>query len=241
MPNDVIRAKKQGGLLYVYRFDGTTDVFTPSVTGFWNPNEQTTSDLAYVRDYTADQMWFCRYDGPTLFIKLAGSEFYMPPTPPVAPPPPTPPPTPYDTQALLVNWMLAHIGRYSYSQASPRLIPDVTGHTDCSGCVWYCYKMVTGSESAIPLISGNTYTGTQITQGTYITGGAKTWNESLMRLGDLVFFDWASNGITPTYDHVEMYIGNNQTCGHGGGMGPKVKSLSYNANFAARVMVRRYI
>ena len=68
-----------------------------------------------------------------------------------------------------------------------------------------------------------------------------------MRTGDLVLIDWntvTSPGNT-SYDHVEMYMGDNKLMGHGGGtshpMGPYWKDdmLAYMRNVATWE-IRRY-
>ncbi len=239
MPNDVTQMQKHGNLLLVSRYDGTVDTFLPAVEGFWIPPVAPTADIVYVRD-NGDQLWSCRTDGPTLFVRLNG-EFYTPHDPATGALPPPPPPTgTRTTQQALVDWMVAHIGVYAYSQSNPgRLTPDVSGYTDCSGCVWYCYKQVTGSTTALP----GTWTGSQYLEGATVipVTTANSLDESVMQLGDLVFYDWGTNGVTLTYDHVEMYMGSGQTIGHGGGMGPKIKSLQDNVSYAIRTQVNRYI
>lgn len=125
---------------------------------------------------------------------------------------------------------------YPYSQASGRLQPDVSGYTDCSGLVWYCYQQVLG-------VNVGTWTGDQQNYGTQIYyTTSNTIDESIMALGDLVFFDY--NSYTSSYDHVEMYIGNNEICGTGGPTGvpgPTIKNFENNVAYANRVEVRRYI
>lgn len=141
-------------------------------------------------------------------------------------------PTSGDGEAL-VKWMLDHVGKYAYSQASGRLTPDAYGYTDCSGLVRYCYLQVCKKEIG-------TYTGAQQNYGRIIIDTNQALNESIMRKGDLVFFNWSYNN--PKFDHVEMYLGNNQICGHGGpGNGPTVKSLSGNVSSAYNFRVRRYV
>ena len=62
-----------------------------------------------------------------------------------------------------------------------------------------------------------------------------------MQVGDLVLM--MHRAYNPTYDHVEMYIGNDQLCGHGGpDPGPDVINGA-QAYLATKYhwMIRRYI
>jgi cell wall-associated NlpC family hydrolase len=106
-------------------------------------------------------------------------------------------------------------------------------YTDCSGLVYSCYLAVTGKNIG-------TWTGNQWNQGTKVTEGYGTIDESLLQPGDLVFFTWPGGSVS-NYDHVEMYKGSGDTIGHGGPMnGPIVKSLATNVAGAYHVMVRRH-
>jgi cell wall-associated NlpC family hydrolase len=86
------------------------------------------------------------------------------------------------------------------------------------------------------------YTGDQQGHGVDIQDVAhgSDLDQSLMVVGDLIFFDWAD--YTATFDHVEMYMGSNQMIGHGGPMhGPIIKNVTTNVDMATRARVRRYI
>lgn len=140
-------------------------------------------------------------------------------------------------QDALVQWMLDRQGRYAYSQGPTRLDPEAQMMTDCSALCRYAYLQVAGIEVG-------TWTGNQQDRGRIVVGlDVQTAAEAEQRLqrGDLVFFDW--DGINVGYfDHVEMYIGNGQTIGHGGpGNGPVVKSLAQQWEWAHSVVARRYL
>lgn len=133
----------------------------------------------------------------------------------------------------LVAWMEARINQFSYSQGAGRLNPDQSGKSDCSGTVWRAYKDVINKELG-------TYTGSQYTQGVLVTSGSGLINESLLRKGDLIFYNWPTG--RPTVDHVEMYRGSGTVIGHGGpGKGPTVKTLSGMATAASNWYVRRHV
>lgn len=135
--------------------------------------------------------------------------------------------------------------RFSYSQGAGRLSPESSGYTDCSGVIWYAYQQAASLDVG-------TWTGEQAENGRQIAWGnnGMPYNaETLygMRTGDLVLIDWntvTSPGNT-SYDHVEMYMGDNKLMGHGGGtahpMGPYWKDdmLAYMRNVATWE-IRRY-
>lgn len=147
--------------------------------------------------------------------------------------PTDPPPVGTTVQAALVQWMVDRTGRYAYSQGPSRLSPETNMYTDCSGLVYSCYMSVMGKDIG-------TWTGNQWNQGTKVTEGYGTIDESLLQPGDLVFFTWPGGSVS-NYDHVEMYKGSGDTIGHGGPMnGPVVKSLATNVAGAYHVMVRRH-
>lgn len=142
-----------------------------------------------------------------------------------------------DTGEWLAQWMREHVGRYAYSQTGNRLEPDNGGETDCSALVRYAYQQIAGIEVG-------TWTGSQQDYGRQIFGTeCESLDEALSLLapGDLIFFNWSEHN--PTWDHVEMYIGGGQTCGHGGEpyYGPVVKSLASQWNAAYEVCARRYL
>lgn len=136
-------------------------------------------------------------------------------------------------QRAVVELYTSWVGKFAYSQGAGRLNPLSSGYGDCSSTIWFAYQQACG-------IDVGTWTGAMEGKGTLIAQGSGA-NLPLdrMELGDLLLCDWNGGAI----DHVEMYIGNNQLCGHGGpGYGPTIKSnaQSYAAG-ANRWMVRRYL
>ena len=142
-----------------------------------------------------------------------------------------------DVQNALVQWVKGRQGRYAYSQGPNRLNPDAAGYTDCSALMHEAYRVVAGIEIG-------TWTGNQQDHGTVVVGSdVQTAGEAeaLMQPGDLVFFDWDGQAVQ-YFDHVEMYIGGGQICGHGGPMnGPVIKSLAEQWGMAHTVIARRYV
>lgn len=137
-------------------------------------------------------------------------------------------------QQAVVNLITSWVGKFSYSQGAGRLDPLTSGYTDCSGLCWFAYQQACG-------IDVGTWTGEQDTKGTLIASGSgANLPLSSMELGDLVIF---LSGSRTT--HVEMYIGNNQLCGIGGGTGPTIKedAQAYSAgNYNwSNWHVRRYL
>lgn len=139
--------------------------------------------------------------------------------PPTDNPEPTVPPSTgaNDKQAAIVRWVYDRIGRYAYSQGPGRLNPEQFMRTDCSGLLYYGFQQLFG-------INIGTYTGEQYKRGQSIySGPGSGLKESIMRPGDLVLNGNSSAGPK----HVELYVGNSKTVGHGGPMnGPIEKNLS---------------
>lgn len=142
-------------------------------------------------------------------------------------------------RAELVNWVRSRIGKYRYSQGPGRDNPDVSGVTDCSALMYRAYLDVAGIQIGFS-------THTQYNQGTHVFSSLLPRQPiplGLLAPGDLIYFDWVSNGSTWYYDHVEMYVGDGKTIGHGGRpfMGPVEKSLESQSRIALRVRVNRHI
>lgn len=131
---------------------------------------------------------------------------------------------------LYTSW----VGRFAYSQGGGRLTPLTSGYGDCSSTIWAAYHDAMG-------IDVGTWTGAMADKGTLIKEGTGA-NLPLasMAAGDLIIF-WRSGA---TSAHVEMYIGDNRLCGHGGpGAGPTIKedAQTYCGNSRWRKwQVRRY-
>ena len=139
--------------------------------------------------------------------------------------------------AAVAEWVKARENKWTvYSQdASLRVDPDRTGATDCSGMCRAAYLAVTGMDIGW-------YTGDQSLGGKEIASGSGGQGVSASRLepGDLVFCNFG--GYNPTWDHVEMYVGDGQLMGMGHAPGPHYSGdvSSYVAN-TYNWQVRRYL
>lgn len=212
----------------------------PSNDGGDTPTIETTpSELGYIIQTGNDLILFGSgaYQNGVVFHAAAGNRWICATKPDETPITGTNNNDGSDTGATaeqnLVAKMLSLVGTLKYSQAAGRLTPEVSGYSDCSGTCWYVYKTVTG-------IDPGTWTGQMVQRGTSIfDGNPSNLNESIMRLGDLVLYWWPNDSDPDVTDHVEMYIGNGQVCGHGGGMGPTVKNSIGRG--APRINVRRYL
>ena len=126
-------------------------------------------------------------------------------------------------QKALVAAMKSVEGKLKYSQKGPR-DPD-QGSADCSSTVRWAYEKVLGVNP------GNNTNEQHTDSDTYTV--ANSLDESKLQLGDLLLKD----------GHVEMYAGNGQMIGHGGGKdgtvdGPTTKPLSTKPEYNT---VRRWI
>lgn len=135
-----------------------------------------------------------------------------------------------------VAWMLAHTGKFYYSQDGwVRTHMNESGGGDCSGCVITAYLE---SGATVKQMGGFGYTGTLAKAGKLVNN---TGNEKDMKPGDIILINWS--GPNPTFDHAVMYIGNGKVSSHGGpGKGPVTQNLSGNVPPASyNVQVRRYV
>lgn len=132
----------------------------------------------------------------------------------------------------VVELYLSWVGRFAYSQGGGRLSPLTSGYGDCSSTIWYAYHEVMG-------IDVGTWTGAMVGKGNEVASGTgSTLPISSMLPGDLVLVNF-DRGNRP--QHVEMYVGNGQLCGHGGpGNGPTVKQNANNYVRNCTWWVRRY-
>lgn len=139
-----------------------------------------------------------------------------------------------EAQMEIRQWMLDHLDAFAYGQGAGRLSPETSGYTDCSGLCWYVYHVITG-------VNTGTWTGDMLNYGKVVAEGSGNMPLDEMQVADLCLMMHYS--YNPTYDHVEMYIGDNQLCGHGGpDPGPDVKDDA-NAYMSSQYywQVRRYI
>lgn len=142
-----------------------------------------------------------------------------------------------EAQNAICELYRSWLDRFAYSQGAGRLDPISSGYGDCSSTIWFAYQQVAG-------IDVGTWTGAMAGKGTKIAGGYSGDNLPIedMQPADLVLIMW--NGWNGSFDHVELYMGNNELWGHGGpGYGPD--QTTTDAGNYPRYMyyweVRRYL
>jgi len=124
-------------------------------------------------------------------------------------------------------------GKFDYSQAAGRLDPVKNGYGDCSSTIWRAYKDTCD-------IDVGTWTGEMIGKGTLVAQGSGELPIEKMQPADLIIVN--HDNYNSVYDHVELYLGNDEYAGHGGGRGPTIKSGA--RAYGAREhdwMVRRHL
>lgn len=114
-----------------------------------------------------------------------------------------------EAQNAICELYRSWLDRFAYSQGAGRLDPISSGYGDCSSTVWFAYRQVAG-------IDVGTWTGAMAGKGTKIASGYSGDNLPVedMEPADLVLIMW--NGWNGSFDHVELYMGNNELWGHGG-------------------------
>lgn len=140
-------------------------------------------------------------------------------------------------RAAVVDFITSRINRYNYSQGPTRLEPEKNLYTDCSGLMYFAYQEVIG-------VNIGTYTGDQYNRRTRIAegSGSTPFPESDMLPGDLIYYNLPGGVSGYVVDHVEMYIGDGEICGHGGpGKGPFIKNLQTAFGSRQNWYIRRVI
>lgn len=114
-----------------------------------------------------------------------------------------------EAQNAICELYRSWLDRFAYSQGAGRLDPISSGYGDCSSTVWFAYQQVAG-------IDVGTWTGAMAGRGTKIASGYSGDNLPIedMEPADLVLIMW--KGWNGSFDHVELYMGNNELWGHGG-------------------------
>lgn len=154
-------------------------------------------------------------------------------------PDPTPPSSGGGDGAEIVAWMKSKLDAFEYSQdLQKRRDPITYGMTDCSALINYAYETIANIH--VGWWTGSHSDGMQQYGTSVISKRSGTPDESLLQLGDLVFFNWS--GDSNNYDHVDMYSGPDEVVGHGGpDPGPDLGSLSGRCGAAYNWHVRRYL
>jgi cell wall-associated NlpC family hydrolase len=142
------------------------------------------------------------------------------------------------TQKALAQKLLDIQGKLTYSMEGPR-DPD-KGSADCSSTVNWAYKKVTGTDignSTDAIINNSNTEIIDLANNMSETNGGNNSSgptESKLMPGDILLYSRPNSGYSAgrkyRVGHVEMYVGNGQRIGHGGGMGPKVSPLTQDSN-----------
>lgn len=114
-----------------------------------------------------------------------------------------------EAQNAICNLYRSWLDKFAYSQGAGRLDPVSSGYGDCSSTIWFAYQQVAG-------IDVGTWTGDMADKGERIASGYSSDSLPIedMEPADLVLIMW--RGWNPSFDHVELYMGNNELWGHGG-------------------------
>lgn len=142
-----------------------------------------------------------------------------------------------EAQNAICNLYRSWLDKFAYSQGAGRLDPVSSGYGDCSSTIWFAYQQVAG-------IDVGTWTGDMADKGERIASGSSSDDLPIedMEPADLVLIMW--RGWNPSFDHVELYMGNNELWGHGGpDYGPD-QTTTDARNYPRRMYyweVRRYL
>ena len=151
------------------------------------------------------------------------------------------PAMPTATQLALAKWMTDRIGQFAYSQQDrfDNLTTDGDGRSaDCSSLVLTAYREVAKVEVG-------TYTDAQAGNGRPVFDVNLEDVEqaiALLQPGDLVLVKHHIPAGSAYWDHVEMYVGDGKTCGHGGpGAGPQIHDFRAMWKQEKQLIARRYV
>ena len=204
--------RRNGDLLHIVDSQGKEYVYNPTGRGIWIPQNP---DAFVTLDSISDNL-----DSP--IIEDPGSD-----------------PTDGDStiQGKLIAWHKRRLGRFHYSQSAGRLNPDKSGHTDCSGLQYACYKSVTGKNVGTNSRdqANNAHGGHTVT-----TNRSDILHGRGLQKGDLIFYSHPGQN----WSHVEMYMGNEKVIGISNVHqdGSRIQSLSLQVNyFKGKLKVKRYV
>lgn len=142
-----------------------------------------------------------------------------------------------EAQNAICNLYRSWENKFAYSQGAGRLDPISSGYGDCSSTVWFAYQQVAS-------IDVGTWTGAMAGKGTKVASGYSGDNLPIedMQPADLVLIMFT--GYNSSFDHVELYMGNNELWGHSGpGNGPN-QTATDARNYPRNMYyweVRRYL
>ena len=138
------------------------------------------------------------------------------------------------TQKAIVQKLLDIQGKLSYSMKGPR--DPEKGSADCSSTVNWAYKKVTGKDignSTDAIINNANTEVIDLANNMDVNSGGSNSSgptESKLMPGDILLYSRPNSGYSAgrkyRVGHVEMYVGNGNRIGHGGGKGPKVTPLT---------------
>ena len=130
-----------------------------------------------------------------------------------------------EKQDALRQFVLDEEKRWNYGNGPGRLTPEKSGYCDCSSFLYRAFNKVLG-------IKLGTYTVSQMNDGTRIAAGKGNMPLDKMQVGDLILYN--TPGGRSTVDHVEVYMGNNDISGHGGGLSGTEKGPRFKKDMAQR-------
>ena len=141
------------------------------------------------------------------------------------------------TQKAIVQKLLDIQGKLSYSMQGPR--DPEKGSADCSSTVNWAYKKVTGKDignSTDAIINNANTEVIDLANNMDVNSGGSNSSgptESKLMPGDILLYSRPNSGYSAgrkyRVGHVEMYVGNGNRIGHGGGQGPKVTPITKDA------------
>ena len=115
------------------------------------------------------------------------------------------------------DYIFSREGKNQYTQSEKREFVD-DGYSDCSSLQQSAYHEI-GIEIGADTLA-------QIQKGEWVQLGNELPDESLLEIGDELFFTAGfDNGRPYHVGHVEMYVGNGEISGHGEGIGPVRKNM----------------
>lgn len=129
-------------------------------------------------------------------------------------PNPDPEPPASDTAEKIMQLLYDYKDKFKYGQGAGRLDPEVSGHTDCSGLVWWAYMKIANinpGEDTRSQIDKATAQNKMVVTGT----SSNVIPIDQLKLADLILMDWGDGTR-----HVELYNGNDTTWGIREGYGP---------------------
>lgn len=177
---------------------------------------QLASQIHHVQVYGESLAIFGKDADKGLLCYRAQSNYYIPQRNTVAPDNPSTPSgpsgpitLPIETIDQMQQLWRDHRDAFWYGQGAGRLTPLTSGHSDCSGCIWWAVNEY--SPEAAQAMGNSTYDMLRADGVVIASGSYEAIDPSVCRQGDIIVYGWDSTNImAATTRHVDWIFADDE-------------------------------